>query len=415
MLDTLAFLEHEREVIARRWRLFAPVVLLFLLGSEVAPYFTSEFPHSWATTLPMIAVIGAIWAVAWRKPSRAILGWASVATAIFAAAYIATPAAETGRFQSLHVLAMAVLIALVPGILSFTFAEAAAVLFGSIGAFVVVCRFWGAPAEVSYDGLFTSLVYLLFLAVVTLVAVQSNRRLRQREFVARREVERTHRFAVEEVLCRHLPPRYVERVLSGETLLDSPPERRVVTVLFADIVGFTPLCEAMPPDQLSRTVAKFYDATAAVAFEHGATIDKFIGDAVMAILGAPDAMTPDEQARRALAVASGWRKAVREVVPPGYPEVTLRIGIHQEQVAVGAFGGRLRSEYTVLGRGVNIAARLEQRCRAGEILISDAVFTRLPVGSVRSETAGELQLKGIPDPVRAHFILTDEAPRRAEA
>src|SRR5690606_19011053 len=98
------------------------------------------------------------------------------------------------------------------------------------------------------------------------------------------------------------------------------------------------------------------------AFEHGATIDKFIGDAVMAILGAPEPMDPHEQAERALSLARSWHERVAELAAQGAPQLALRIGVHQDVVAVGSFGGRLRSDYTVLGRGVNIAARLEQRC-----------------------------------------------------
>jgi class 3 adenylate cyclase len=347
-----------------------------------------------------------MYVLARRRPGRAAMGWSTVFTATVASAYAATAAAETGRFQSLQVLAMAVLIAMMPGIFSLTLSEAVATLGGSLVAWVMVCLLWKAEGPVDLTGLDIAATYLVFLCVVTLVVHHINRRLRVREFIGRCELERLHRFAVEEVLCRHLPPRYVERVLSGEHPLDGPPERRVVTVVFADIVSFTPLSDALAPEELAQLMARFYDVMAGVAFEHGATLDKFIGDAVMALVGAPDMMPPEEQARRAVAMARDWHRAARELVWPGAREqgLRLRVGIHQDPVAVGAFGGKLRSEYTVLGRGVNIAARLEQRCQAGTTVVSEAIFRLLDPKPEAVQELGDLELKGIPEPVRCYSL-----------
>jgi class 3 adenylate cyclase len=407
--DLTAFLEAERQVLLRRWRLFAPMTFVLFALTEVAAHFTPEFPKEPLLTGAMLALMVAMYVLARLDTSRRVIGIATVVTGIVAAGYIATAAAETGRFHSPQVLAMAVLLAMVPGILSLTLYETTALMVGSIVAYALVCRYWKAAGPVEWAGAATNLIYLVFLSVVIAVSVASNRRLRRRELVARREVERVHRFAVEEVLQRHLPPRYVKSVLSGERPLDAPPERRTITVVFADIVQFTPLSEALKPEELAGLMAKFYDITAQVAFEHGATIDKFIGDAVMAILGAPEAMSPEDQARRAVAVAQGWHHAVRDL---DGRRLSLRIGVHQDVVAVGLFGGKLRSDYTVLGRGVNIAARLEQRCRPGEIVVSDEVLRRMSSDGLTVKDLGELELKGIPAPVRCHCIVPAEAPAR---
>lgn len=403
--DTALFREHERELLARRWRLFAPIVSLFFILTEGASALSPHFPATPYITAAMVAVMAGMYLLGRLKAGRHVLGWASVASAIMAGAYIAVATVETGRFLSLQVLAMTVLIAVLPGIFSLSLVEAASAMGGSLVAWTGVCLFYKADGPVSLDGLDISGTYLVFLCIVTVVANQTNRQVRFREFVGRRELERVHRFAVEDVLCRHLPPRYVERVLSGEHPLDGPPERRLVTVVFADIVSFTPLSDGLPPDDLAHLMARFYDAMAAAAFEHGATLDKFIGDAVMALLGAPDPLPAEEQARRAVAMAQAWHRAARELVWPGSDGrgLRLRVGIHQESVAVGAFGGRLRSDYTVLGRGVNIAARLEQRCDPGEVLVSEAVFRHLaPAPGARP--LGELGLRGIPTPVRCYTL-----------
>jgi class 3 adenylate cyclase len=187
-------------------------------------------------------------------------------------------------------------------------------------------------------------------------------------------------------------------------------------VVFADIVSFTPLSDALPPEELGRLMARFYDVMAGVAFAHGATIDKFIGDSVMALMGAPDVLPPEEQARRAVAMARDWHRAARELVWPGSrgQGLRLRVGIHQDSVAVGAFGGRLRSDYTVLGRGVNIAARLEQRCGKGETLVSETVFQHLNPHPEGVRELGGLELKGIPEPVRCYSLPSDEAEPLSE-
>jgi class 3 adenylate cyclase len=408
--DRARFAEHEREVICRRWRLFAPLMIVLIGLTEVAPLFSSQFPSAPLLTFSVLTPLAGMYVLARRRSSRRVMGWASAFTSIVVGAYAATAAAETGRFHSLHVLAIAVLMAILPGIFSLTLAQAAVALGGGMVAWTGVCLFWKAEGPVDLTGLEVSSVYLLFLGVVTLVANQTNQRLRFREFLAQTELQRMHRFAVEEVLCRHLPPRYVERVMSGEHPLDGPPERRVVTVVFADIVSFTPLSDALSPEELAALMARFYDVTAAVAFEHGATLDKFIGDAVMALLGAPDMLPPEEQARRAVAMARDWHRAVRDFSWPGSEGqgLRLRVGIHQDSVAVGAFGGKLRSEYTVLGRGVNIAARLEQRCPAGATVLSESVFRLLEPRPAAAQDLGEVPLKGIPVPVRCYSLPGEE-------
>jgi class 3 adenylate cyclase len=390
--DLERFSEVERETLLKRWRIFAPLCFVLFFFTEALAWISPEFPKSPLLTACAMGVMAGMYLLARRRVRRAVIGAATVAVAWLASAYIASAAVETGRFHSLHVMAMAVLMAFVPGVLTLSLLESIGALFGSSAVYYAFLQLWPGERPLDHGGLFVGVTYLTFLGVTTLVTVASNRRLRFRELVAKRELERVHRFAVEEVLCRHLPPSYVERVLSGKSPLDAPPERRVVTVLFADLIGFTQLADALAPEALAELMARFYDVTAAVAFEHGGAIDKFIGDAVMALLGAPDAMAPDEQARRAVAIARGWQLAVAEL------DLKMRVGIHQDTVAVGAFGGRLRSDYTVLGRGVNVAARLQQRSGAGEILVSGEV--RAHLADLAAEDLGELPLKGVARPVR---------------
>jgi class 3 adenylate cyclase len=405
--DVALFCEAERQLLIRRWIIVAPILMVAALVSELAAYISPEFPKSPLLSAGIIGFFGVLWLWARRTTSRRgagmiwmIAGWAS-------AAWIATACVESGRFQSLHVLGIATIVALTPAALSLTLVESIVSVGGAMVVWVLVCLGWKVEGAIDLSGLSTSLMYLTFISGATVLALAWGRKLRLREFVARRQIEEMHRFAVEEVLLRHLPPAYVNDVLAGRRALDAPPERRVVTVMFADIVAFTPLSDSLSPEVLAATMARFYDVTSTIAFEHGATIDKFIGDAVMAILGAPAMMDEHEQVRRAVELAAAWHARVAHEIP-GSGALALRIGIHQDVVAVGTFGGRRRTDYTVLGAGVNLAARLEQACPPGRTMISQQVWDQLLVPPAAE--ARELKLKGIAGTVRAYAINAAALP-----
>ena len=400
------FQQQETEQLARRWRTIAPLAIVLVALSEIAAYLTPEFPKGTLQSAAMITALGFVWFAATRKPTRRIMGVITVLASITGSTFTAGAAAHSGGFASLQVMGIPCIFALTTALLAMTVPEViTSVVLSIVGwLFMVVAE---APEPLDTTGLATALTYLVFSGTIATVWVAFNHQLRLREFVARSRLEQIHRFAVEEVLCRHLPPRYVESVLAGTHLLDGPPERRVLTVVFADIVSFTPLSDSLPAEDLARVMARFYDVTSTIAFENHATIDKFIGDAVMAIMGAPEEMSPAEQARRALAMARAWQRAVHDLVPGGR-ELVLRIGIHQDAVAVGSFGGRHRTDYTVLGMGVNIASRLEGACPPGLILVSREVYELLEPRP-RARSVGPLELKGVPRPVAAYAVEADAA------
>lgn len=403
--DILAFEEHERVLLVQRWRRVAPLAMIVVACTEIFAWITPAFPKGPLYTLGMEAALLCVWLVVRKDPSRTTLTLINVVAGAAGAAFAGSAAILEDGFSSLHVMAMPCLLAFMTALLAMEPAEVIAIFVLSVATWFGVI-FEGGPSPPDWHDMTTSLIYLAALGVITVGWVSHSRQLRQREFFARRRIEEMHRFAVEEVLCRHLPPRYVESVLAGEQLLDAPPARRCLTIVFADIVSFTPLSEALSPDELAGAMAQFYDRTASIAFENGATIDKFVGDSVMAILGAPEPLAPHEQARRALSTARAWQTAVRDILP-GHRALRLRIGIHQDDIAVGSFGGRHRTDYTVLGLGVNIAARLESACPPGSILMSERVFVQLdPAPEARD--MGPLELRGVPRPVSA-FAVVGEA------
>lgn len=210
-----------------------------------------------------------------------------------------------------------------------------------------------------------------------------------------------HRYITESVLRRYLPPSLVERASRGELRLDGEPERRVVTVMFTDLVGFTSLSEQLGAEAVGRVINRYLSTVTAIAHAHGAIVDKFMGDAVMVVFGAPDELSPEEQARRCTALA----RDIHANAAAAVDEVQLRVrtGINTGEVVVGHFGSPERSDFTVIGPAVNVAARLEGRSQPGRILLGEET-ARLLSGSVALEPAGELTLKGVSAPVRAFFL-----------
>ncbi len=212
---------------------------------------------------------------------------------------------------------------------------------------------------------------------------------------------RLHRYITDSVLYRYLPPTLVQRAAAGELRLDAPPERRVLTVMFTDVVGFTPLTERLGPEVIGRLLNRYLAEIADLAHQHGATIDKFIGDCVMIVFGAPEPLEPREQAERCVALAMAIHERVR-ALEMEHP-LQARTGINTGEAVVGNFGSRARSDYTVLGPAVNIAARLESASAPGRVLLGEET-ARLLGDSVALEEAGSLQLKGVREPVNAYFL-----------
>jgi class 3 adenylate cyclase len=208
-----------------------------------------------------------------------------------------------------------------------------------------------------------------------------------------------HRYITRSVLRRYLPESLVHRAERGEFDVEGKPERRTVTVMFTDLVGFTGLSERLGAEAVGEVLNTYLRSVARLAHEHGATVDKFIGDAVMVVVGAPEPLDPGEQARRAAALA----RAVHAEVAALDVEVELqaRSGINTGEAVVGNFGSEVRSDYTVIGPAVNIAARLEAASEPGRILVGETTAELLEEDL---ESAGEFRLKGVSEPVAGYFL-----------
>ncbi len=184
---------------------------------------------------------------------------------------------------------------------------------------------------------------------------------------------------------RYFAPSVAADIARQNTPIRPGGERRAITVLFADIRGFSTIAERMSPDAIAHLLTEYFSEMVDVIFEHGGALDKFIGDAVMALWGTPFARESDP--RRALDAAVAMQRAVEALnarwTAAGRPAIGIGIGINRGEVFVGNIGSLRRLEYTVIGDAVNVAQRLSGAAAAGDILMSeaflDAVGRRQPV------------------------------------
>ena len=207
--------------------------------------------------------------------------------------------------------------------------------------------------------------------------------------------------ALRSSLSRMLSPNLVERIVSGDLAIEKGGAVRRVTVLFADIRGFTGLSERISPPEMIAMMNEYFERVSNVIFSHDGTLDKYIGDAVMALWGAPLGTDDDE----IQAVRAGYH--IQEVVrafnlerrATGLEPIGVGIGIATAQVTAGYVGSSRTMSYTVFGRGVNLAARLCGIAAPGEVLLAPQTFE-----AARDEVTGvemaETRLKGMADAVR---------------
>ncbi len=186
--------------------------------------------------------------------------------------------------------------------------------------------------------------------------------------------------AIRNDLGRYVPEQLVDKIVRREADMRLGGDRRAITVMFADVVGFTPLAEKLPPETTVAILNELFTILTEIVFKHGGTVDKFVGDCVMAFWGAP-ADQPDH-VRRALEAAEDmqtWLESGNERWKQRYGvTIQLAIGVHTGEAVVGNVGSEKRMEYTAIGSVVNLAARLEAIARPAQILVTDAV--RVAVG-----------------------------------
>ena len=236
------------------------------------------------------------------------------------------------------------------------------------------------PFYVNVNGWLNEVVLLGITALIVAAAVWRSRRLLARQVSAERARAN---------LARYFSPDVVERLTVERGSLDKPDQRQAA-VIFVDIVGFTRLCERIPPESCIALLRNFHVRMARCVFAQGGTLDKYIGDGVMATFGTLEPRNDD--AARALACARAMLEEVErwnaKRAKRGADPISIGIGLHYGTVTVGNVGSERQLEFTAIGDTVNIASRLERLTRDLQVplAVSGALIT------AASETAGSAEL-----------------------
>jgi adenylate cyclase len=207
-------------------------------------------------------------------------------------------------------------------------------------------------------------------------------------------------------LGRFLSPAIVDEILKEESSLELGGRKRTVTAMFCDIRGFTPLTERITPRQMVDLLNEHFTAMTTIIFEFNGTLDKYIGDEIMAVFGAP--LSADDDAERcvqaSLAIQARNTELNRVREREGRPTLDIGIGVNTGEVIAGYMGSPMRMDFTVVGDDVNTARRLCDFAKAGQVVIGDATY-RLVESLIEVRSMGSLTLEGKARPVIAYEAL----------
>ncbi len=212
-----------------------------------------------------------------------------------------------------------------------------------------------------------------------------------------------------EQFSRYVSPQAAAEILAHPEGLALAGQKRQVTILFADIRGFTGYAEKAEPTEVVALLNRYLDRMTSGVLANRGCLDKFIGDAVMAVFGAP--VPGDDHALEALKAALAMREEIRrlreELAAEGRTPLEIGIGIHTGEAVVGNVGSQTRTEYTAVGDAVNVAARLEGQAGPGQILVSEATRRLLPAAFAEGlafEPLGPVAIKGKALPVEVYAL-----------
>ncbi len=224
---------------------------------------------------------------------------------------------------------------------------------------------------------------------------------------AERKKEETERLSVN--LAKYLPPQVHEAIFSGEFDTGITTKRRKLTIFFSDISNFTSTSEGLQPEDLTRYLNEYFSEMTDIALDHGATIDKYIGDAMMVFFGDPDSKGEQEDARACVKMALKMRDKISDLQDKwqkqGFADpFVIRMGMNTGYCNVGNFGSDQRLTYTIIGSEVNVAQRLEASAQPGGILMSYETYAHAQ-DLIEVEQLNSISMKGVKREIKVFSVL----------
>jgi len=233
------------------------------------------------------------------------------------------------------------------------------------------------------------------------------KRWHDREETYRKQLERSEKF-IRTTFGRYLSDDIVSQILEAPEGLELGGDLREVTILMSDIRGFTKLTETLPPAKVVKLLNRYLEAMSDIVMENDGTIDEFLGDAILAVFGAPRSNSDD--ADRAVKCAIQMQLAMKDVNiknhSDGLPKVKTGIAINTGSVIAGNIGSERRSKYGFVGNPMNVAARIEDKTKRGEVLISESTKNKLQ-DHYKISSSREIKVKGLTNPLLVHSISLD--------
>ena len=270
------------------------------------------------------------------------------------------------------------------------------VLLGFFG----ICLFVHAGVCI-YTFLFYGMVFLTLPGILGLVIVCGGL------VILRALSEQREKQFLRRTLDRYFSPPVVRKIIEQPEIL-SLGEKRRLTILFSDIVGFTPYCASRSPEEIKRTLNEYFDEMAEVVFRYEGTIDKYIGDGMMVFFGDP--VRVENHALNAVRAACEMQQRCRVLRRRWEQEdrlpLRIRIGINTGEVVVGDMGTERRMDYTVLGSNVNLAQRLEANAPAEGILVSEETYTEIRT-QIHTVSQKKIKVKGLTEEIQVYEIAVD--------
>jgi adenylate cyclase len=213
---------------------------------------------------------------------------------------------------------------------------------------------------------------------------------------------------IQQAFGRYVSREVLQRILSNKDLSRLSGDRRRVTILFADIKGFTSIAESLAPEEVVNFLNSYFSAMIEIIFRNHGTLDKFIGDGLMVIFGAPvdDQFQEEHAIQAAIEMQRETKRICEDWLKQGRPPIQIGIGINSGNAVVGTIGSETRMEYTAIGDAVNVAARIESMTRnvEADILMTDRTYEAVR-HVVSAKSLGNVQVKGRTQLVHLYSVI----------
>jgi len=210
-------------------------------------------------------------------------------------------------------------------------------------------------------------------------------------------------------LSKYLSPQIYNSIFTGAQGVEIASNRKKLTIFFSDVVNFTETTEKLESEDLTNLLNRYLTEMSDIALQHGATIDKYIGDAIMVFFGDPETRGLKEDARACVRMAVAMLRRMRELRSEwqelgAEKPFSVRMGINTGYCTVGNFGSNDRMDYTIIGNAVNLTARLQSNSEIDGILLGHETYS-LVKDEVAAEEQTEIKVKGFAEPVRCYRVL----------